>query len=131
MNFPHSCYILRLERKEMKQFTLSDWILWIVILFVILFVLLACSQEYTINCPVNSEKNWTQPQGLWLSVLYERDSTYAYFYERSVFIGVGVYARTGDKCREYNDFTVTGNDTIKLIINERRYELWHSTERNQ
>jgi hypothetical protein len=88
-------------------------------LIILSLFLIACNQDYTINSTCKE----SLIVGLYYSVDYKLDSTWAYFYEKSVFIGIGIYARTGDVSREYRDFTVTGNDTINLRIGNKKWRL--------
>jgi hypothetical protein len=104
---------------EYKVLIRITWFFVILINIVIILMFHSCSQEYTINSTCKE----SLIVGLYYSVDYKTDSTWAYFYDKSVFIGVGVYSRTGDVSREYKEYTVTGNDTINLRIENLKYYL--------
>ena len=85
-------------------------------LLLLLSLLIACTEQYNINSTCKE----SLIVGLYYSVNYSQDSTYAMFHPNSVEIGVGVYARIGDITREYKEFrTEWNNDILKLFINNR------------
>ena len=86
---------------------------------ILLSLLIACTEQYSINSTCKE-----LPVGLYYSVHYQQDSTWAYFYDKSVFVGIGIYGRTGDVSREYKEFrTEWNNEILKLRINNNLWEM--------